>query len=141
VYPETGHAAVRVDRQPDVRVPVGVADVEGILTVPLHFRLLHQGDPGRRGQFIGGRETLEARRLHRDERRVIALEPGRIDHHAVDDAGHAEPDDGVVEAGSTAAPGFPAVVDLPLCPKLWVENTAGSGLIKFSRSANSSSLA
>ena len=34
VYPETGDAAVRVDRQPDVGVAVRVADVEGILDCP-----------------------------------------------------------------------------------------------------------
>ena len=118
VHPEPGHAAVGVDREPDVGpAPVARRPRSGSRESPshgdrstsvVHVQLLEH-------RVLG--VALDGQPLHRDVRRVVALERRRVDHHAAHDAGHAEAHDRGVIAGLAPPPRLPPVVDLAAVPE------------------------
>ncbi len=127
VHPQPGDAAVRPDVQPDVRVPGGVGDREGVRGVAAQRGPRHQVGP-LGGQHLLGRGVPGHRRaLYGRRLRVVAGEVRGVHHHAAHHARRAEPDDrpvvvlvvGVRLPGADAAPaaGLPAVHDLALVPE------------------------
>ena len=96
-------------------------------------------------EFVDRRMAGHVGGIYRDLRRVVAGEPGGVDHDAAHDARHAEADDRrVAGVGGCArgAAGSPSRRTPGPCARRSPAGiSAGAGLIRFSFSANSSSLA
>ena len=129
VHTESGHAAVGVHGEPHVGESVGGVDGERVAGVALGRGFLDDGDPLRVGdEFLGRHHALHRGGLHRDEGRIVALEPRRVDHDAVDHTGSAEPHDGLIDPRPPAPPRLPAVIDLTLVPESGRLVLGGRGL-------------
>lgn len=114
VHAQAGDAAVGEDVQPDVRVAALVGHLEEVLGVALDLASGNDLRPGG-GLQLGDRGiALDRDGLDGGVGRVVAPEPGGVDHDAADHAGQAEPDQSPVVAGFAPPPGLPAVVDLAL---------------------------
>ncbi len=140
---QPGDPAVGEDGQPDVGEALRRSATSNSLRAsPATAAARDQGRPLGRGQLGGRRVALGPARLDRHLGRVVAGEEGGVDDDAADDARRAEPDDraGRCRGSRRRRVSQPSMI-WPLLPNVCGWKTGASGLIRFSRSANSSSLA
>ena len=111
VHAKPRHAAIRKDIEPKVREPAGVLRREQVSAVTLerHLGKNRAPDGGRMHQDVHRWRALYLAPLDARAFGIIAAEERGIDDDTAHHAGRAKVDDGPVETGSAAAPGFPPV--------------------------------
>src|SRR6266852_5991720 len=108
---QASHAAVGINVKSKMRKGVRILDRKEIFGVALQFRLRKHFDP------VGERVMLRLGRrvacFDRAVRRKIAAEIAGVDHHAAQNAGESEANDGVIVAGDALAAALPSVHPFP----------------------------